>query len=357
MTSILTKNLDIADFFMNDELDKIAEVSENLSEYSKTTDLHLLEDGAALTDKDFALILISPKGELYHKYAMQSRGLTELNLAFLSSLVDSLPDELIKVAGANLTKAAKQYNLPIPANLQEYSSDKFIPRYVDVLQIDETKFINKLASKKIETDETIYALKNKYPISTVDQVIKSAAWFDTNYTKLDIEEQQEFVENISSRIDKLNIKVASVVNDFRNLDKNTFNPELKAHLNIRKTYLKDDDENIGVFDELWEQKDEIGAYKVAYVLDTIDKELNLNDFYGHTLMDPLRSVLSTSIPKVASVLVGNKEITQAKLASLKSTDLGAIVGEGLVTELRQENGLIIFDTLPRPMQEEIAELL
>jgi hypothetical protein len=37
MTNILTKNLDITDFFMNDELDKIAEISENLSENSKTT--------------------------------------------------------------------------------------------------------------------------------------------------------------------------------------------------------------------------------------------------------------------------------------------------------------------------------
>lgn len=357
MTNILTKNLDITDFFMNDQLDKIAEISENLSENSKTTDVPLLNDGTAPNDKDYALILISPRGDVYHKYAMQNRGLTELNLAFLSTLSEELPDELVKIAATNLTKAAQHFNLAIPENLKEYASDKFIPRYLDLVNINESKFITKLATKKSEPSNAVYALKNKYPITNKNQIIKSANWFDKNYNKLDIDEQQEFVENITKQAEKLNVKVASsLVTEFNTLNKEKFNDDFKAHLNIRKTHLTDDDENLEVFDELWGQKDEIGPYKVAYVLEAIDKELHLNDLYGDKILDPLRSVLDSQT-KVASVLIGDKEITQAKLASLKSSDLGVIVGEGLVTDLKNKNGITIFDTLPLPMQKEIAELV
>jgi hypothetical protein len=357
MTNILTKNLDITDFFMNDELDKIAEISENLSENSKTTDIPLADDITSNSDKDFAVILISPKGELYHKYAMHNRGVTELNLAFLSTLAGELPEELLKTAGANLTSAAKRFNLAIPENLQKYASEVFIPRYLEVSKIDEASFIQKLASMPTNAAEVVYALKNKYPITTKDDIIKSAAWFDKNFTRLDIDEQQEFVENITKKMNELDVKVASVVNDFNNLNKEAFNENFKAHLNIRKTYLTEDDENTNVFDELWDQKDEIGPYKVAYVLEVIDKELNLNDYYDGKIVDPLRSVLGNGIPKVASVVFGDKRITQEDLNKIPSSELGVIVGEGLVSELRDDNGLVLFDTLPYPMKEEIVELL
>jgi hypothetical protein len=159
----------------------------------------LADDITSNSDKNFAVILISPKGELYHKYAMHNRGVTELNLAFLSTLAGELPEELLKTAGANLTSAAKRFNLAIPENLQKYASEVFIPRYLEVSKIDEASFIQKLASMPTNTAEVVYALKNKYPITTKDDIIKSAAWFDKNFTRLDIDEQQEFVENITKK--------------------------------------------------------------------------------------------------------------------------------------------------------------
>jgi hypothetical protein len=89
----------------------------------------------------------------------------------------------------------------------------------------------------------------------------------------------------------------------------------------------------------------------------IDKELNLNDYYDGKIVDPLRSVLGNGIPKVASVVFGDKRITQEDLNKIPSSELGVIVGEGLVSELRDDNGLVLFDTLPYPMKEEIVELL
>lgn len=357
MTNILIKNLDVTDFFINDDLNKIAEISENLSENSKVVDIPLSDDYKQKKDTDFAVVLLSHKNENYPKYAMYNSGVTELNLAFLSSLADEIPEEVVKVAAANLTASAKHYNLAIPDNLKKYASDSYINRYVHLKDINEAGFITKLSNHKSQPkNNEVFALKNYYPITTQSDLEKSAAWFDRNYTKLDIDEQQEFIENVNKQQEKLNIKTASIINDFNNLDKEKFNDEFKLHLNIRKSYLTDDDDNAQVFDDLWAQKNEIGPYKTAYVLEAIDKELQLNNLYGDKIADPLRATLG-KISKVASVQVGDKEVTFNALSKISNVDLGAIVGEGFVSEIKADENLIVFDSLPDPMKREITELL
>ena len=355
MINLLTKSLDITDFFTNNELTKIAEVSADLSEHSKVTDIPMPEDYVNRKDSDFAAILVSPKGDLLQKFAMYNRGLVELNLAFLSELSNELPEELVKKAANNLTAAASNYEIAIPENLEKYASKIFVSRYVDILQIDEAAFITKLAGQDKVEDTKIYALKNKYPISTDEELLKSAEWFNKNYTKLDIDEIQEFVTNVNERIADTDVKLASVINDFTALNKEAFSDNLRKHLNIRTSYLSDDDSNDHIYDELWSEREDIGPLKTAYVLEAIDRELNLDMLYGDKILDPLRSTLS--VTKVASIMYNGTDISQENLNSIKSDDLGLIVGEGLIEELKSNNGLTVFDSLPYPMKNEIVELI
>jgi len=353
MTNILTKNFDITDFFTNDKLDKIAEISVNLSEHSKITDIPLLSEYKTKKDNDFAVVLISPRGDSYPKYAMYNAGLTELNMAFLSAVMSELPEEIIKTAATNLTTAAKNFNLEIPENLQKYASSKFTNRYIDLVEINEKNYVKKLAELQEDSKTEVFALKNRYPITDINSLNKTAKWFSKNYSKLDIDEQQEFIANFTKQAEVLNAKIPTLIDEFNSLDKKAFNEDFKHHLNIRKSYIEDEEES--VLDDLWLQKDEIGPYKVAYVLEAIDKELNLDSLYGDRILDPLRSTLSQE--KTANIQYNGTTVNQSDLMALKNTDLGPIVGEGIVSELKSDNGLVVFNSLPEPIKDEILELL
>lgn len=345
MTNIFTKNLDINDYFNNGELIKIAEISKNLSENSKLAEIST----DRLNNNDYALILISDKGREFPKYAMNSPSLTELNMAFLETNLDKLPEELVKKAARNLTAAANYYKIDIPDRLLPYNDEEYTDRYLSVLDIDESSFLKKIANKPVKPTQQ-FALKGKYPLENLE---KTSSWFDRNYTKLDIDEQLEFIENTNKVFDSNSIvKLGGYINKISNLDKDSFNPNLSYHLNIRKSYVEDGTDKAEIFDDLWNRKDEIGPLKTAYVLENIDREYQLNDIYGLKIATPLQSVLD-ELKKEAEV----DGITFEALKKLDNKKLAGIVGFHKVANLLNDSSLQNLSLLPNIMKIKIKELI
>jgi len=355
MRKIASMNLDVVDHIINEDIEKLANIVEGLSEDAQTAYIPSIEELESRKDKDFAAILWDPKIGSMRKFANYNSELTELNLAFLADIKNSLPEEVVKVAAANLTYAASKYNLNIPKELEEYKSEKFVNNVVDLTSVNKVSYLTKTASKKKLA--THFALKDKYPIETEMELKKAASFFDKNYNKLNINEKLEFVANVQERAKELNVSLSkTAVEKYASLSKDLFNSDFYTNVQVRKSYLKDSEEEIKTaYDELVSRADELGPIDSAYVLEELDKTASLTGTYGRGILDPLVATLGQE--KLAGREIDGTFVSYDKLKSLDSGTLTSLVGNDVISELKSESGLDVLESLPKPVRSDIIELL
>lgn len=357
MRKIASMNLDVVDHIINDDIEKLANIVEHLSEDVQTAYIPSLEELDLKKDKDFAAILWDPKLGTMRKFANYNSELTELNMAFLVDVKNSLPEEIVKVAATNLTCAASKYKLEIPKELEEYKSNRFINNMIDLTSINKVSYITKTAG--VKTTSEYFALKEtkQYPINTDIELKKAASFFEKNHTKLNINDKLEFIANVQEKAKELNVSLSkTAIEKFANLSKDLFNEDFYNHVQVRKSYLKDSEEEIKTaYNELLSKADELGPLDSAYVLEEIDKTASLNGNYGKGIMEPLLATLGEE--KVAGREIDGTFITQDKLKNLDQGTLTSLVGNDVITELKSDSGLDVLESLPKPVRADIIELL
>ena len=179
MKYVANMELDVVDAIISGEIEKLAEVVEPLSDKVKMAYIPSIDEQSQRDEGDFGLILWSPQVGQLRKYALYTPELVELNLSYLSDKIDDLPEEIVKIATANLTAAAFKYNVDIPENLPtEHGSQVFVDNSLDLRSIDEPKFILKTSSSD---NSQLFAMpeKKKFPIDTPEQIKKASAYFET----------------------------------------------------------------------------------------------------------------------------------------------------------------------------------
>jgi len=347
----------VVDHIINEDIEKLASIVEHLSDDVQTAYIPSVEELESKRNKDFAAILWDPKLGSQRKFANYNSELTELNMAFLADIKNSLPEEVVKVAAANLTCAASKYKLTIPKELEEYKSAKFVDNLIDTSTINKVSYLNKTAAKKKLA--SYFALKSsgKYPIGTEMELKKAASFFDKNYNKLNIDDKLEFIANVQERAKELNVSLSkTAVEKYASLSQNSFNEEFYNNVQVRKSYLKDSEEEIKTaFDELVSRADELGPLDSAYVLEEIDKTASLNGTYGKGIFDPLLSTLGQE--KLAGREIDGTFVSYDQLKSLDSGTLTSIVGNDVISELKGESGLDVLESLPKPVRADILEQL
>lgn len=358
MRKIASMNLDVVDHIVNDDIEKLARIVEHLSENIQTAYIPSLEELELRQDKDFAAILWDPKIGNLRKFANYTPELTELNMAFLVNVKDSIPEELLKIAATNLTCAASKFKLEIPKELEKYKSGKFINNLVDLTAINKTAYVEKRAHKE-SSPKAHFALKSakKYPINNEIELKKAASFFEKSHNKLSLDEKLEFINNIEKRAQELNVSLTkTTLNKFAHLAKNLFNEDFYNHVQIRKSYLKEDEEELkNAYDELLSKADSIGPMKCAYVLEELDKTAGLDKNYGKGILDPLLSTLGE--PKIAEAEIDGVYITLDQLKKIDQGNLTTIVGNDVIKDLKSENGLDTLRSLPKPIRNEIIGLI
>lgn len=350
--NLLTKSIDITDYVVNSKIEKIAEFAESLSSQSRAAHIPSYEELSDLKETDFAVALYSKNKWQMNKFAMHNKELTELNINLLSNTKDSLPAELLKVAASNLTCAAKHYDLNIPENLQEYTSEKYISRKLNVenLNVEQTKIA------EAEPVAAVYAVNSKYPIHTRQLLIKAAHWFDANNTKLSLDESSQFITNFIKQAEVLNYDYkSSDIFKLAQYDSSKFNPDYKLHITIRKKYVIDNDDSkdmMNTINSVIEKSAEFGPEKTAALVELIDSDLGLEKLYGSKIFSPREAIYKLN--KIASVNIDGNIITNADLIKLDDYDLTAIVGSEGVAELKSEQGLEVLASLPTPIKREVV---
>ena len=355
MNKFVSVPLDVVDEILAGNIDKLASVIEPLSEQAKTAYVPSLDEQNELNERDFALVMWSPKVGQIKKYATYTPELTELNLAYLSDKSNWLPDEILKIAGTNLIAAANNYGINVPDNLKQYEGEGFIDNALDIRTIDQTKLLDKAAAK----EETLFALpsKNKYPLETSAQVKKASVYFEKNHKKMDENDTLEFALNVIKRADDLDVPIKDTeVSKYAELDFETFNKSFYDNIQVRKSYLRDNEDPLSeTYDDLLRRSDDWGVVKTAEVLYEIDKKAELTGTYGKGIDTPAFAVAG----KVGSegMDIDGNYITGSSIDSIPSGELTTIVGNDVIDDLRGDDKLDVLKSLPTPVRKEIIDLM
>ena len=358
MLKIASKTLDVVDAMLNEEIEKLAELAETLSDEAKEATIPSYEEQHEGDDSDCALILWNPHQGLMKKYGHSTAGLTEINMAFLVDNMDDLPEELVKVAGANLTCAASNYGIPIPKKLAEYKSPNYVDNMVDVAKVNEVGFMKKQAGL-IEEPKLKFAWEEekKYDISDQEGIEKAASYFEREHYGMDMAKKLEFVLNVSDAAKEEGVSLDdTLVEKYASLDNSRLNKDFGSHVDVRISYLAGNDEDFGeLYNDLKASSEELGVVKTAQVLYRIDKLAGVTYSYGKGVECPVMSCLS--MPKVASITLRGVQVTPEKLRGLDNEDLTGIVGNDNISEIKGDDCLEVLASMPNPVIDDIIGLM
>jgi len=356
MNKLASLTLDVVDHIINDDLEKLAETVQDLSEDARTTYVPSYEERESMDESNFGLILWHPNLGKFNKFATDSSGLVEINMALLASKMKDLPDEIIKIAAANLTCAAKNFGVQIPKDLEKFASTEYVYNTLDIRTIDEAKFIVK--TSEIEEPKTYAVLgDNKYPLDNKKDILKAATYFKKHHNKFSPLAKLAFALDVVNAAKNNDIAISkSEVEKYASINTDEFNVDLKDHIAVRQSYLKDDESDIfEIYDELLEKSAELGPNRTASALYELDKKLGLTDSYGKGIEDSIISVFA--LTKEAGTDIDGHFVTNNQLKNIPSGELTAIVGNDVIPELKGEEGLEVLASLPRPIRQEVLDLI
>jgi hypothetical protein len=347
---MLTKLYDVTDYLFNNEIEKVAEIAEELGSDITSTFIPSAEELGNRDNEDFSVTLYHPRHGFINKYANYDKGLTKLNIAVLKRQVDELPDEILKVAATNLEKAAAHYRIDFPEELKSYTTEER-GQIVDVTKIDKTAYHTKLAENKKKTNDKKYAIpsKKKYPMDSKENIKKAEMYFNNYYRDMAIDDRIEFAKNAEAVLIENNCKPGTLIEKYAHLDYTQFNEDFKYHVKSRINMINDDNVK-NLYGELIEKSAEWHPVKVASVLHKLDKEAGLDYFYGQRVEDPVGAVFG--INKEAEYDIDGKIWKESDFDKIAENEY---LDENTVKELHGPDKVAVLKSLPSPIRKSIAD--
>ena len=357
INNLMSYTLDVSDHIRDESIDKLAELSETLSKEGRGAYIPSYDECEKMAETRFAVILYHPGLDKLKKYAMHEKGITEININLLADSINTLPEELVKIAAANLTAAARKFKIEIPNALQKYASTNFVDNILDIRTIDESGFLTKL-SESTKVLETVYALpaKKKYPITNPELIKKAEIYFNRYQKSFEPLDKLIYVTNIMKEAGKQGVTLTSdYISKYASLNILEFNKEFRDHIKVRKSFVKEAE--VGIYNDLVAKAKEIGPSKTAAVLHKIDKSFGLTKLYGKSIEDPLLSVFSGP-DKYAEMVakIDGTTVSLRQLKSLNEDDLTPIIGNDAISELKGNEGLEVLASFPKPIRLDVMDL-
>jgi len=201
-----------------------------------------------------------------------------------------------------------------------------------------------------------YALGDKYPLDSYEQVKAASAYFNEYGRRFAPEDRREYCSNLLKRAEALNITVGD---DVRRYGGETFadDMELKIACDLRKGLLHDE-RFIAVLDGLYEKRAEIGPEMFAATLSEFDKLAGIANEYDKEIPDPYYSTFNKVAEVEFSEVIGNDMVTEERLrycAKVGSRALRDTFGEDFMVEF-QKDPVGIFKSLPRDQKIVIMRM-
>lgn len=361
MKKLASIPLDITDELLAGDAELIAGLVERLPDSIKTASIPSAQEQAELPDREVALILFHPHLGEMKKFAMNTPELCEVNMILLDEKKAQLPDELVKIAANNLGRTALRLGLDIPEGLRTHVGSRKCSPVVDLTGINKTAFYRKL--KIAETmqkeasvaglDDLAFALpaERKYPIHDESHIKLAISYFDQYYLDMEPENRLRFAINTAYAANREKVDYSSShIDKYAHLSPYKYNDDVEHHINMRERYTSDETQKAACR-SLAEKCRRIGVLKTASEIAKLDEEVGATRAYGHTLVDPLLAALGNS--KVAMREVDDRIVTQDMINKALDGDGKDYVDSYTATELRGDEGIDVFASLPEPIRHNL----
>jgi hypothetical protein len=343
MKKLATLQYDVTDLVTAGQIDYLIDITKGKDELVKNAHIPSLEETEEIPDEQFALILYHPHIGKMKKLAMSDKYITELNMRIFEDRIESLPEEIIKVAAYHLSKAAKFYKITVPESIKKFVEDKPVSNWVNIAEVKPTHV--KTAATDIK-----YALGNKYPIHTAPMVKKALTYFTDHWKRFSPLNAFEYAINVKTAADKLGVDYKGTrIEKYAHILPEKLNPLFKAAVAARKGYVAE--ENRPAFDELVKQANKLGPVKTAKVLESLDRELGLNREWNKSIEDPIFTVFATEIIKTAK-----HSGIEINLESLRKLPNG-LVDDATMNDLKSDEGIDVYESLPSPVKTKLAKAM
>ena len=346
MKKLAQINYDVTDYVTAGKIDYLVNLTKDRDDLIKNAKVPTLDEMEMLPSDKCALILFHPHldGPL-KKYAMTDKSTTELNLKIFEDTLSSLPEEIVKVAAYHFAKAAKYYNLPVSETIKKYAKEKQPSNWVNISEVNDLPpAIEKTAEK------VAFALGKKYPIHTPELVKKAVSYFADHSKRLSPINAFEYAVNVKIAADKLGVSYKGTpIEKYANIDAGSLSKNFKAAIRARRGYASEEDRP--AYDELIKHAESLGPVKVAKVLEELDRKTGVNSQWNQTILDPIFTTFGEKDRRF--VKQGSHNVSMADLKKLGS----GIVDDATLAELKGEEGLDVFASLPTPVRNRIVKAI
>ena len=175
-----------------------------------------------------------------------------------------------------------------------------------------------------------------------------------------IAKKSEFCQNVIEAAEEQNVPLdKTAIHKYASFD-TIINPDFVDHMKVRLSYLKDnksEQPHKDSYNELIKRADTKHQQPVEELMRNVEEAdiaSGLFNTYGKGVADPYETTLS--VIKVAERTVDGMTVSLEQLRNIPDGELTSLIGNGGISELKAENGLDVFEALPRPVRQDISNL-
>lgn len=331
----------------------LTKVASRLPSNLRQEHLPAVHEKDSLEDSQFALSLFTKSASKLNKFPINSRINTALSSEYFELNHHKLPYEAQKIAAAFIHRACDKFGVEPSPSVKQASSST-----TPSANIYFEKAIEKVGHFKTASVGGVFALDNKYPINTKEEVLKADSYFNKYASDFSIENKHEFAKNVCQRATQLGVITGANIQKYAASNYGSA-LRLEQSLATRKTLLDEDSPYREAFDKIASYRGKVEPEVFAKTLYELDKKAGIERCYNGHIMDPFDAVCG-GMAKVANYIYQKDHIymTEEDLKnalSSKEKTLKDYFGDTLVKGLKSE-GSAAFTALPDDTQDIIARI-
>jgi predicted nucleic acid-binding protein len=323
-----------------------------LKKYGSKVEVETPDSLAKLADADFALVILTKTGEKHRKYPVHTPDALALSTHYFEQVGFGLPKEAQTVAATNLTKAHYKFGAAPPADLEKAASKEIVSSLwsedrAEQVEVRTFEQSTKYAMKKTLCDDSVLEV---FPVDTLEMTRESAAEFKKVAYQLPPADRYAAATAISARLEELKAPDSDLVEKYASL---VPNPAFMTHIAARQGHLLDPVSK-KTLDDLSKIAGALPGTKLAEALEAFDRKSGLAHLWDIQIRNPWDTCYTG---KEASVKVGEKVITKTALVALLDSGKMKPFFKASMIDAMKKNPIEIFESLPMPTKETIANLL
>jgi len=267
-------------------------------------------------DADFAVVLTDGR-EREPRFLMSSPGHTALSVMYFGETHGDLPPEAEKVAAARLAYSCRRYGLGVPALLDDLrDTENHGTPYV---MLEGGQEVTKVAEAP---GEESYALGERFPLSSAQEIKAAVHYFDDNAVRMDPEDRHEFAFNVAQAAEDAGMRVPESLEKSAGRD---LNPSWQSHFLTRRHILEEREapvEHVQALEKIASVAGDVAPLELAQGLAHFDRRTGLSESWGRELFDAYDSCM-TKVAKVERIDLATQKEYRAGVPEQEFIDAAA----------------------------------